>query len=259
MTSTRRLWVCAVAVAAALLASVLAAPGAFASSASSFVSLVNSSRSSAGLHAYAGSSELNAVAQGQAQRMASAHRLYHNPGLASQVTNWKYVGENVGYGPDVNTLFSAFMHSPEHKANILDHDFTQIGVGAVTSGGTLWVSMVFRDPLHSTTSTPSGGHSSTTTKKSSTTHRSMPSRSKAAAHAKSAATLRAAAAQLHDPGLVCVATAAAADRVRGVSDLDRSARLLESAQLVVRGFQCGRALPMTGVLDDATLHALTLV
>ena len=43
---------------------------------------------------------------GQAQRMASPQkRLYHNPSLATQVKSWKYVGENVGYGPDVATLF----------------------------------------------------------------------------------------------------------------------------------------------------------
>ena len=153
MVLARRLWLTAVAVAGALLVSLLAVPSASASTGSSFVSLVNSARASHGLHGYAVSSQLTSVALGQAQRMAAQKRLYHNPSLATQVTGWKYVGENVGYGPDVSTLFQAFMNSTPHRDNILDHDFTQIGVGAVTVSGTTWVSMVFREPLHATSST----------------------------------------------------------------------------------------------------------
>ena len=144
MVLPRRLWLTAAAAAGTLLVSLVLVPTASASSSSSFVSLVNSARASHGLQGYAVSSQLTSVALGQAERMASQQRLYHNPSLASQVTSWKYVGENVGYGPDVATLFQAFMNSSPHRANILDHDFTQIGVGAVTKNGTLWVSMVFR-------------------------------------------------------------------------------------------------------------------
>jgi len=261
MTSSRRLWVCAVAIATAMLASLLAAPGAFASNAGSFVSLVNSARASAGLHAYSVSSELTSVALGQADRMASQQRLYHNPALATQVTNWKYVGENVGYGPDVSSLFSAFMHSPEHRANILDHDFTQIGVGAVSVNGTLWVSMVFREPMHSTSYRPSRSHVSKPPATRKPVHRAEPRRPKAPAKPRPSVPVGRTDAEwaAQVPGMVCAATVEAAARVRLVGSLDRSARLVESAQLVVRGFQCGRDLPMTGVLDAATLQALTLV
>ena len=253
------MWVTAVAVAVA--AALFVAPSASASTSGSFVSLVNSARASAGLKGYAVSSQLTSVALGQAERMAAQQRLYHNPSLATQVTSWKYVGENVGYGPDVSTLFSAFMHSAPHRANILDHDFTQIGVGAVTKNGTLWVSMVFREPLHASSS------SSSSTKKTTTHHVSPPSAPSHPASRKAPATVRtvtvtaasAAAADSGQPGFSCSATAADADRVRDVTDLDRTARLVESAQLLVRGFQCGRRLPMTGVLDDATLQALTQV
>ena len=263
MFSPRRLWMAALAVAVAVIASLLAPPGAFASSSGSFISLVNSARASAGLHGYAVYSDLTAVAQGQAQRMAAQQRLYHNPALASQVTNWQYVGENVGYGPDVTTLFNAFMHSAPHRANILDHDFTQIGVGEVTVNGTIWVSMVFRDPMYST----GGGSTSHTTHRSTAKAAQVTTGRAAAGHARAAAAARARlsppagspATFGQQPGMVCAATPATADRARDVGDLDRSARLLESAELVVRGFQCGRNLPMTGVLDEATLHALTLV
>jgi len=256
MVLARRMWLTAVTLAGALLVSLVLVPPASASTASSFVSLVNSARASAGLHGYAVSSQLTAVAQGQAQRMAAQQRLYHNPSLATQVTSWKYVGENVGYGPDVTTLFQAFMHSSPHRANILDHDFTQIGVGAVTQGGTIWVSMVFREPLHSA-SKPTSSKPSTARASSASTGTSRPPTRKAPVSPHRAAPPAAAAsAAAAEPGFACLATSAVADRVKDVTDMDRTARLVESAQVLVRGFQCGRGLPMTGVLDDSTLRAL---
>ena len=80
---------------------------------------------------------------------ADGHRnlLYHNPNLTSDVKNWRWVGENVGYGPDALTVHVAFMHSPAHKANILDRDYTEVGIGAVTVNGRVWVAEVFRRPM----------------------------------------------------------------------------------------------------------------
>src|SRR5690242_5672135 len=131
MRLTRRFVMAGVAVAVAAAGIGFVAPVAQASTASSFVSGINAARVSHGLRPYATSSELASVALGQARRMAAAQKLYHNPGLATQVSNWRYVGENVGYGPDVSTLMTAFMNSAPHRANILDHQFTQVGVGAV--------------------------------------------------------------------------------------------------------------------------------
>ena len=39
------------------------------------------------------------------------------------------------------------MHSPPHKANILDRDYTQVGIGAVVKNGRVWVAQVFRRPM----------------------------------------------------------------------------------------------------------------
>ena len=41
---------------------------------------------------------------------------------------WVKVGENVGRGRTVESLTAAFMRSPLHRANIMDPDFTHIGV-----------------------------------------------------------------------------------------------------------------------------------
>jgi hypothetical protein len=131
----------------------------------SFFSAVNSARSANGLPALAYSGELAAVARRQAERMASSNKLYHNPNLGSEVSSWQIVAENVGYGPTWSGIQQAFMASPDHRANILDPQLTQLGVGtAVGKDGRLWVAQVFRLPYGvtppSTSGSGSGGSSS---------------------------------------------------------------------------------------------------
>jgi hypothetical protein len=111
-----------------------------------FVSLTNSARAAHGVHSLATASDLTSVAQRQAQRMADKGELFHNPNLTSEVHNWQKVGENVGYGPDAQAIHNAFMNSPDHRANILDRAYTQLGIGVVVKNGVVWVSEVFREP-----------------------------------------------------------------------------------------------------------------
>jgi hypothetical protein len=114
---------------------------------SSFTSLANSARSSAGLWRYTVASDLVAVARRQSERMAAKHDIWHNPNLASDVSGWRAVGENVGMGPSVSSIHNAFMNSPAHRSNILDHDFTEVGMGTATdANGTLYITQVFRQP-----------------------------------------------------------------------------------------------------------------
>ncbi|HET8616358.1 MAG TPA: CAP domain-containing protein [Actinomycetales bacterium] len=131
------------------LTGLAAAPSAQASSSSTeqqFVSSINGARHSAGRPSLATSSDLTAVARAWAATMASSDTLQHNPRLTSQVRGWRFVGENVGMGGDVASLHQAFMASAPHKANILDRDYTQIGVGVASGHGRLWVVEVFRTP-----------------------------------------------------------------------------------------------------------------
>lgn len=134
----------------------LAAPAQASADSSTLVSLTNAERSERGLPKYQTSGELASVAQTWAQKMARSGDLEHNPRLASQVSGYDYVGENVGYGANAAQIHGALMNSAPHKANILDRDFTQIGVGAARdSKGTLWIAEVFRDPSGSSSPKPS--------------------------------------------------------------------------------------------------------
>lgn len=143
-----------------------------------FVSKMNAAREANGLRPYTVSSDLVSIARQHSDAMASKGELYHNPSLTSEVQNWQAVGENVGDGPTVSDIHTAFMNSPEHRANILDHDYTQVGVGVtVDKNGQVWVTEDFRQPMYATTSAPVTHHSSPVVHHySSTPVRSVPTR-----------------------------------------------------------------------------------
>lgn len=129
------------------LALTATASSATDSNAAAFVTKTNAARSANGLPAYAVASDLAAVARRHSQEMAAKQSLYHNPNLGTEVSGWQVVGENVGTGGTVDSIQTAFMNSPEHRANILAHDYTQVGIGTVTdSNGRIWVTVVFRLP-----------------------------------------------------------------------------------------------------------------
>lgn len=111
-----------------------------------FIAAVNRERAAQGLPSLSTSGDLTSVARSWSGRMADESKLYHNPSLGSQVSGWKKVGENVGRGPNVDAIHAAFMASPGHRRNILDADWTQIGMGVVVRDGTVWVTQVFRLP-----------------------------------------------------------------------------------------------------------------
>jgi hypothetical protein len=67
--------------------------------------------------------------------MANAGTIFHaNPISAGVTAPWIKLGENVGTGPSVPPVMTAFINSPKHYANIVDPAFTSIGVGVVWVG-----------------------------------------------------------------------------------------------------------------------------
>jgi uncharacterized protein YkwD len=153
----RRLAAAFVAVALAVTAlvggaAVSASPAGATSVEDVFTTKINQARAARGIPRLTPRAHLIAVARDWAATMAAQAKLYHNPQLTSDVNNWRYVGENVGYGPDALTVHVAFMNSPAHRANVLDRDYTEVGIGAVVRDGRVWVAEVFRRPARVTTS-----------------------------------------------------------------------------------------------------------
>lgn len=141
----------------ALLATFFVQPATAAvdsSAEAQFVSLINAERKNAGLAPLSVAGDLVSVARKHSARMASKNELYHNPNLGSEVTGWQRVGENVGRGPSVSSIHTAFMNSAGHRKNILDPGWTQVGVGVEVVDGRVWVTEVFRTPSGATAPAP---------------------------------------------------------------------------------------------------------
>lgn len=134
----------ALVIVVALMLEGFAAPArAAADDEATFARLVNSERTSRGFRSLATRADLVAVARAHSEGMASSGGIFHNGRLASAVSGWSALGENVGMGPAVQALHEAFMASAGHRANVLDRDYTQIGVGVVSRDGMLFVTVVF--------------------------------------------------------------------------------------------------------------------
>lgn len=138
------------AAATAVGALVVTPPVAAASSTeSAFVSKINAARAAQGLTTLVVRSDLTSYARSHSAAMARRGSLFHTSDF-SVICCWRTVAENVGFGPDVSTIHTMFMNSPEHRANILDARMREVGVGVVSVNGQLWVTEIFRAPSGST-------------------------------------------------------------------------------------------------------------
>jgi len=146
----------------------------------SFLSEINSSRASAGLPPLTMSSELVPYARSHSAEMMAAGTIYHSSNLAGVASGWESLAENVGAGPSVSSLHTAFMDSAGHRRNILG-DFNYAGVGVKEADGQIWVTVIFMrkgsvpatttttttttaapDPVTTTTTVPSAETTTTT-------------------------------------------------------------------------------------------------
>lgn len=142
MGRTRRLVFTALLVA--LVSSIAAPASALTREEAQFTSLINKERRERGIKTLASKGDLVAIARRHSARMARDETIYHNRNLANEVEGrWTAVGENVGMGPTVNSLHDAFMASPGHRANVLDRDYDEVGVGVVIRDDVIYVTVVF--------------------------------------------------------------------------------------------------------------------
>ena len=95
---------------------------------------LNNDRSANGLRSLSPQGQLQAKAQAWAERLARDNRLYHSTLTDGVPGCWTGLGENVGYGGSIDMIENAYMHSPPHRANILNGNYTQAAVGVATNG-----------------------------------------------------------------------------------------------------------------------------
>jgi uncharacterized protein YkwD len=134
-------------------------PASASAVANEVVDLTNVERTGHGRTALRTSPRLMRAAQIHAEQMARASQLAHVlPGAAYPRTDdrlaaadyrWQAYGENVALGQlNATEVLKSWMHSPGHRTNILNRDFTEMGAGyAIDRAGRPYYVQVFAKPL----------------------------------------------------------------------------------------------------------------
>ncbi|WP_329440018.1 CAP domain-containing protein [Streptomyces sp. NBC_01426] len=111
------------------------------------ISLVNAERREAGCGDLTANARLTSAAQSYTEVMARSGELSHTGPDGSTMSGrisatgykWSATGENIARGQaDATAVMDSWMKSPGHRANILNCNFTEIGVGVVQAGGPWW-------------------------------------------------------------------------------------------------------------------------
>ena len=112
---------------------------------SEMFSLTNDDREARERRALDLNARLSRYAKRHSQAMADRGELFHTTDLAAKLKglNWTIGAENVGVGPDLPSLESAFMASTPHRRNILRRGFAKAAIGVVESHGSFWVTVIF--------------------------------------------------------------------------------------------------------------------
>jgi uncharacterized protein YkwD len=111
-----------------------------------FLEQINDVRVTVGLDPLVADTMLIDASRTWADSMRFAGQINHDPGLKySYSQSWLRLGENVGTGPDVESIAAAFIASPTHYANIVRPDWDGAGVGVVSVGARIYVVQRFVD------------------------------------------------------------------------------------------------------------------
>ncbi|MFF7974258.1 sigma-70 family RNA polymerase sigma factor [Streptomyces sp. NPDC007905] len=111
------------------------------------VELVNKERAAAGCGPLTEDAQLEKAAQGHSDDMAARNFFDHtnpdgaDPGrrITAAGYRWSTYGENIAQGQQTpQAVMDSWMHSPGHRANILNCSFKEIGVGVHRGSGGPW-------------------------------------------------------------------------------------------------------------------------
>lgn len=121
-----------------------AEPPAPTGDAPAFLAELNALRGGRGLAELTRRADLDALARSWAARMAADDDLRHSDLIYDVIDGpWSTAGENIGYGPSVAVIFDALEASAGHLDNMVNPDFTSVGVGVVRVGDVLWTVHLF--------------------------------------------------------------------------------------------------------------------
>ena len=108
---------------------------------------LNDERRARGLPPLRWNAELATYATSWSKTMASSSM--HHSNIGSLLNSFDYVGENIAYGKGApeSALHVAWMHSQDHRDNMLSPGFTDVGIGMYCApDGSMWATTDFGRP-----------------------------------------------------------------------------------------------------------------
>jgi hypothetical protein len=122
---------------------------------SQLLTLTNQDRAAQGLGPLQWSPELAQAAQAHGELMVQHNDLQHQfagepdlPTRAGQAgAHFRAIAENIALGPNATDVEKQWMHSPQHRTNILDPQMNRIGIALVHNKGEVWAVQDFSDAV----------------------------------------------------------------------------------------------------------------
>ena len=133
-----------------------AARPSVAEEAAAMLAMVNATRSDHGLRPLATRDDVTEIARAHSHAMADSESIWHNDNYFTKATKARlgasHVGENVAVNATTTDAHNRLMNSPGHRANILDPNFTHVGIAIARRDGTS--SMYFTQDFFKSTTPP---------------------------------------------------------------------------------------------------------
>ncbi|SHK43228.1 CAP domain-containing protein [Desulforamulus aeronauticus] len=106
------------------------------------LNLINKERAAQGLQPLSYDAALSKVARDKAKDMIDNNYFSHQSPtygspfdqMKSNGISYRYAGENLAGAPDVNTAHTNLMNSDGHRKNILNANYTKVGIGVLSGG-----------------------------------------------------------------------------------------------------------------------------
>jgi uncharacterized YkwD family protein len=119
-----------------------AGSGVMSSDEARILQLVNAERAKAGAKALSSNSDCTKLARMKSQDMVNKNYFSHQSPtygspfdmLKSNNVSYMYAGENIAMNQTVDAAFKAWMNSEGHRKNIMNPNFTELGVGIAPKG-----------------------------------------------------------------------------------------------------------------------------
>ena len=128
-----------------------AQPSSMSSQEKQLADLINKERAKKGLKPLQLDAELSKWARVKSQDMVNKNYFAHQSPTYGNVStmlknggvSFRYAGENLAKAGSVSLAHSTLMNSSIHRSNILNSNYTHVGVGIVQKGSTLYITEIF--------------------------------------------------------------------------------------------------------------------